>query len=279
MIKMKTYKLLLVTDDRSFFADFLDKQKTKIHQITRADTDDKAITLLDQTVFDVIVVDCSGTIINLRRILPKAKAMPYKPLVMILTDHDSVHTIHSSLGQLADDFVFKRFAWEEIFIRISMCLQKKKTEMTINKAIHLSENPKDEKNRLKAQQMDSLSVLAGGIAHQFNNALSIITGNTELIEMIFPGDNNLAKYIEPIKDSAKRMANLTTQLNAYAGEGKYYLKDILVSDFVQDTLELIGYTLNPNIDLVTHFEADKALIAADPAQMQMVISSVMAQFQ
>ena len=60
-------------------------------------------------------------------------------------------------------------------------------------------------------KMEALGTLAGGIAHQFNNALSEIIGNIELLMWDSPDDENIRRYVDPMKNSAQRMANLTSQ--------------------------------------------------------------------
>jgi len=76
----------------------------------------------------------------------------------------------------------------------------------------------------QSQKMQAITVLAGGIAHEFNKALSAITANLDFLEMDMPGSRNIAKHIEPMQQSAHRMAQLTSQLSAYSGGGKYQAK-------------------------------------------------------
>jgi PAS domain S-box-containing protein len=75
----------------------------------------------------------------------------------------------------------------------------------------------EEKSRLEAelgqaQKMEAIGTLAGGIAHQFNNALNGILGNIELLEMDIAGDQNIMYYTKRMKDSVDRMTKLTGQL-------------------------------------------------------------------
>lgn len=140
---------------------------------------------------------------------------------------------------------------------------------------------KEERVKLQArlqqtQKMEAIATLAGGIAHQFNNALSAITGNIELYKIDFPDDKNTAIYFEPMKKSAYRMADLTSQLLAYARGGKYNPKVISLSNFVEDTLPLIQHTINPDIHIETNLARDILHTEADLTQMQMVLSALIA---
>ena len=127
----------------------------------------------------------------------------------------------------------------------------------------------------QAKKMEAVATLAGGIAHQFNNALSPIFANLGLIEMDYPDNGKLIRYIESMKKSAHKMAQLTHQLLAYARGGKYQAKIISPSDFVRETLPLIRHTVHIDVDVDTDLPRDIPPIKIDFTQMQMVLTAVM----
>ena len=124
---------------------------------------------------------------------------------------------------------------------------------------------------IESQKMEATGVLAGGIAHQFNNALTSITGHTGLIEMEYPENKKLMAYVKPMKESALRMAHLTSQLLAYARGGNYNSQTITIGDFVDETLSLIQHTLDPHIRLETDLPPGIPDLMVDRTQMQMVL--------
>ena len=127
----------------------------------------------------------------------------------------------------------------------------------------------------QAQKMEAIAVLAGGIAHQFNNALSPITASIDMLELDFPDEQNIATYTKQIKGSANRMALLSDQLLAYARGGKYKARILSLSDFIRDTLPLIMHTIDPAIQIDTDISRDIFNIKADITQMQMVLSAIL----
>jgi two-component system cell cycle sensor histidine kinase/response regulator CckA len=147
---------------------------------------------------------------------------------------------------------------------------------TLNFIRDITEKKKVEIKLLQNQRMEAVATLAGGIAHQFNNALSAITGNIGLIEMVYPQEEGIMQYIQPMKDSAHRMAHLTNQLLAYAKAGKYSAKTIPLSDFVEDTLPLIRHTIKPSIRVETDLPQDILSVNIDITQMQTVLSAIIA---
>ncbi|MBW1707246.1 MAG: response regulator [Deltaproteobacteria bacterium] len=140
----------------------------------------------------------------------------------------------------------------------------------------ITEQKKFESRLQETQKMEAIATLAGGIAHKFNNALSGITGNADLLEMEFPGDDRVKRYITPMKQSALQMAHLSAQLLAYARGGKYNPEIISPTDLVKDTLPLIEHTVDPNIRIETDLPSDIMSIEADNTQMQMVLSAIIA---
>lgn len=131
-----------------------------------------------------------------------------------------------------------------------------------------------EKKELQAQRMETISTLAGGIAHDFNNALLGITGNIELLKMDLPNGASISRYIEAMHNAAQRMAHLTNQLLAYARGGKYWPKNISLSQFVEDTLPMIQHKTDPAIRVETNLVSNISNIEADMTQMYMVLSAV-----
>jgi len=142
-------------------------------------------------------------------------------------------------------------------------------------SIDVTKKRQKESERLKIQKLESIGTLAGGIAHQFNNALFGITGNLELIQMNPDDPSVWKKYLAVIAHSAERMRQLTAQLLAYARGGKYRVKPLSLNQLMINTLnQTFREGANPNIRIETHFAANLLLAKADAIQMQMVFAGV-----
>ena len=138
----------------------------------------------------------------------------------------------------------------------------------------------EQKLKIEAQlqevhKMEAIATLAGGIAHEFNNALVGVSGNIELLQMDLPNGENVDKYIERTKDSTRRMVRLTNQLLAYARGGKYQPKIISLNDLVEDTLPLIQHDVDSAIRVETDLPGDISHVEADHTQIQMALSAVL----
>lgn len=137
-----------------------------------------------------------------------------------------------------------------------------------------------EEETQRERRMESVSTLAGGMAHQFNNALSAVTGNLDLMNLDLlnvdpPVRKTLSRYTERIKDSVDRMGRLTRQLLAYARGGRYSPALVPFSTYVRYNLSLLGHTIPSSITLDTEFSSEDRKVEIDTNQLQMVLSSVL----
>jgi two-component system, cell cycle sensor histidine kinase and response regulator CckA len=125
-----------------------------------------------------------------------------------------------------------------------------------------------------AQKLESLGLLAGGVAHDFNNLLTGILGNASLaLDTIEPG-SEIGDMLHGIVKSAERAADLTRQLLAYAGKGKFIITKVDVSDLVRDISELIRSSVPRTIELDLSLTHDLPAVEGDPTQIQQLVMNL-----
>lgn len=128
-----------------------------------------------------------------------------------------------------------------------------------------------EKQLLHAQKLESLGVLAGGVAHDFNNLLTGILGEASLarLELDAP-DGDVRGSIERIEQSARRAAELTRQLLAYSGKGRFVVQPLNLSVLMKEIANMLGVVISKKAALELHLADDLPSVEADRAQMQQV---------
>lgn len=126
----------------------------------------------------------------------------------------------------------------------------------------------------EARKTEAIATLAGGIAHQFNNALAVIAGNIELLEYDYKSDPHIKTFAAPIHKASEKMAKLTSQLLAYAQGGKYKEHPSDLGEVVETTISLINHTIAKSIRLKTVVKSDLPKVRIDTTQIQMVITSI-----
>jgi PAS domain S-box-containing protein len=131
-----------------------------------------------------------------------------------------------------------------------------------------------EVQRLHAQKLESLGVLAGGVAHDFNNLLTGILGNASLVmEDLAPANPNHRVLGECVR-AAERAAQLTRQLLAYAGKGRFLTEAINLSALVREISALVQASISRKVQVRLELAADLPLIDADAGQIQQVIMNL-----
>ncbi|MBZ5584517.1 MAG: PAS domain S-box protein [Acidobacteriia bacterium] len=135
------------------------------------------------------------------------------------------------------------------------------TDITLRKLV--------EERIRQSQKMESLGRLAGGIAHDFNNLLTGIVGNASLISDMV--GEEAKSSLEDIIASGQRAAELTRQLLAYAGKGRFFMERLDLSAVVEHTLPLIRPSLPKKVELSTDLCADAPRFEADRNQIQQVV--------
>jgi len=124
------------------------------------------------------------------------------------------------------------------------------------------------------QKMESLGILAGGIAHDFNNLLTVIIGNLDLVKETLGPDSLLWSELCEAEGAAKRAADLTCQMLAYAGKGRYLILDVNVNDLLVQSAQMPA--IPPSGSITIQYELDPQLptFRADPSQIGQVFSSL-----
>ena len=138
----------------------------------------------------------------------------------------------------------------------------------------ITERKKSEQALLRTQRVESLGVLAGGIAHDFNNLLAAILGQTgialELMGDETAGRENLRKAM----DAAEKAANLTKQMLAYSGRGKFTIQSISINHTIQDNLRILEAAISKQVKFELDLDEGLPIVTGDPSQIQQVVMNL-----
>ena len=133
---------------------------------------------------------------------------------------------------------------------------------------------KIEEQYLQSQKMESIGRLAGGVAHDFNNMLSVISGFVELaIDKVNP-DSPIYDDLQEIRVAADRSANLTRQMLAFARRQTVTLRILDMNEVVSGILKMIGRLIGEDIDLVWLPGTDVWPVKMDPAQIDQILANL-----
>ncbi len=128
----------------------------------------------------------------------------------------------------------------------------------------------------KAQKMESLGVLAGGIAHDFNNLLMGVLGNVDLAMLEMTPESPATPRLRDIRTAAIRLSELTSQMLAYSGKGKYLVEPVDLSRMIDEMEHLLDVALSKKVVIKYELTADVPLVHADTSQLRQVIMNLVA---
>jgi PAS domain S-box-containing protein len=138
----------------------------------------------------------------------------------------------------------------------------------------ITEARKLEAKVLHAQKLESLGVLAGGIAHDFNNLLVGILGNAGLALDELPRESPARDRLEDIQTAAIRASELTKQLLAYAGKGRFVIGRIDLRRLVEEMGHLLSAVIPKNVLIKYSFAANLPLVEGDATQLRQVVMNL-----
>jgi PAS domain S-box-containing protein len=140
-------------------------------------------------------------------------------------------------------------------------------------------NSEEEKERLEtqlrqAQKMEAVGQLAGGVAHDFNNILTAVTGYGSLLKMKMKNDDPLRREVEQILASAERAARLTRSLLAYSRKQIINPKPVDLNRVVQGIERLLMRLIGEDIELTARLTALELTVMADAGQIDQVLMNL-----
>ncbi len=216
---------------------------------------------LGKSMFELIIPEemREGVRAAIKDLVERGEPIPAAPLSLVHKDGSRV-SVHSSHG-----LVRRPGASPELF-----CID-----------IDLApiERAEAERERLRlqlyqSQKMESVGRLAGGVAHDFNNMLSVILGHIEIALREVETDADLRVDLMEIRDAAQRSAALTRRLLAFARRQTIDPQDVNLNEVVEALLKMLRRLSGESIDLIWRPSKPLATVLIDPTQVDQLLTNL-----
>ena len=122
----------------------------------------------------------------------------------------------------------------------------------------------------QAQKMEAFGQLAGGVAHDFNNILTVISGYGSMLELQ-PLPPSARRAVANISEAAERAANLTRQLLTFSRRRPVEFRALSLDSIVTGTSQMLRRLIGEHISVEYRFSAGEALVRADPGLLEQVL--------
>jgi PAS domain S-box-containing protein len=127
----------------------------------------------------------------------------------------------------------------------------------------------------QAQKMEAIGRLAGGVAHDFNNILVVITGYSELLlHRQLDDDDPARKFVEEIRNAAERAAKLTQQLLAFSRKQMLQLEILNLNEIIAHLEKMLRRLISEDIVLDTKLKPGLGQVKADPGQVEQIVMNL-----
>jgi two-component system, cell cycle sensor histidine kinase and response regulator CckA len=133
-----------------------------------------------------------------------------------------------------------------------------------------------ERRLLQAQKLESLGILAGGIAHEYNNLLTSVLGNADLALQDLPPGSPSAENIKAIEVAARRAAEISQQMLAYSGRGRFVVGPLDLSHLVRDMMRMLELSVSKKTVLRVDVAEGLPEVEADAGQLRQVVMNLVA---
>ncbi len=131
-----------------------------------------------------------------------------------------------------------------------------------------------ESKMAEAHKAESLAVLAGGVAHDFNNMLMSVVVGAELLELQVGSNDRALETVRKIRSAGFRAADLTQQMLAYAGKGQIAIERVNLAALADEMVSLLRVTLPRSVQLTVLTTETPTIVEADPTQLRQIVMNL-----
>lgn len=127
----------------------------------------------------------------------------------------------------------------------------------------------------ETQRLESMGVMAGGVAHDFNNILAIILGNSALAQIDIDATSITGESMQNIDRAARRASDLVKQMLFYAGHGSVLYQRVDIHRLIDDTLRFAGVSIPSQIEVTNTCGLEPSWCTCDGTQIQQVLLNLL----
>lgn len=133
-----------------------------------------------------------------------------------------------------------------------------------------------EEQLLQAQKMEAVGQLAGGVAHDFNNILTVIYGYCHMLQALEVPGGIVEGHVDQILAAAERASNLTRSLLAFSRKQSMSMQTVNLNDLILSVAKLLNRIIGEDVTLKTSFRVNPLPVTVDSGQIEQVLMNLAA---
>lgn len=217
-----------------------------------------AAELLGTPTLEHFRPDFRALVLKRRELLALRQTLPPAEEVIVRTDGKELHVEVTSVG-----IMFNGQSSVLVFARdITERIQAEEKQRKLEEQLHQS------------QKLESLGQLAGGVAHDYNNMLQVILGHAEMLLQDAPPGSTAAQDLDGILKAARRSADLTRQLLAFARKQTVSPRALDINGAVEELIKMLKPLIGAQIELKWHPGDSLPNAMLDPSQLNQILTNL-----
>jgi PAS domain S-box-containing protein len=287
----RKYRSLFEESPVALFEQDYSAAKRRIDEIRKGSGDDLRSflhtrpDLLRRLAEDIRITDMNRAALSLYKARTKAEFISGLPR---LFNKETYHTFLETIIAIAEEkpsftieTINRTFAGEDIHIQLRWAAAPgcektyenvRVTIVDITDRIRAEKRLKESEEKYRqARKMEALGTLTGGIAHQFNNILSIIVGNADLIQADIPEWHPAARNLNDIQTAGRRARDMVRQLIDFSRAEEMTAKPLDPAAILRETERLIRPDFPQNIQLMIQAPPIEEAVSGDAAQLHQLL--------
>jgi len=127
---------------------------------------------------------------------------------------------------------------------------------------------------MRAQRMEAIGTMSGGVAHDFNNILTVILGHTEVLLQALRSNPQMAEHLKSIDEASRRASALTRQLLAFSRKQVLQPRVFNLNSLIVDLDKMLRRMISEDIEYNTVIDPRLGSTKADPGQIEQVVMNL-----
>src|SRR5213592_1085841 len=269
---------ILIVDDESANVRLLERVlEREGYTHLRSTTDARqALPLYTESRPDLVLLDLAMPHVDgfqiLERIKPLVPPKAYLP-VLVLTADNTMETKRRALESGAKDFLTKPFDQVEVLLRIRNLLETRLLHQELarhNESLEQTVRERTER-LLQTEKLATMGGLLAGVAHELNNPLTVVIGQTHLLRAGGAG-TSLVQRAQKIHAAADRCVRIVRNFLALARQHTPQRGEVRVNSVIREAVELLAYELRTGgIEVVFDLDEDLPVLWADAHRLHQVL--------
>lgn len=285
-------RILIVDDDEIVLGAVLSSIED-MFEIRGTESPEEALRILETDAFEILVSDLMMREMYGLDLIKAAREIRPDIAVIVITGYASKEVAVKSLREGVHDFLEKPLTpdmiirsvngvWERLKIELENRRLMEELSRTNERLLAEAEDRKRaehdkaklETQLLQARKMEAIGVLAGGIAHEFNNILTPISGYAAMTLEDLSGNSEAGKYLGEILKASERAAELIRQILTFSRQADLKMSPLKIQFVLGEALKLLKSTLPATIEIVDKADRNCGYVLADSTQIYQVVMNL-----